>query len=36
MRWRLWESYEQLGLEELKADALAVLRANYPNINLID
>lgn len=30
------ESYEQLGLEELKADALAVLQANYPNNNLIN
>lgn len=30
------ESYEQLGLTELRNDALAVLRANYPNNDLVD
>lgn len=30
------ESYEQLDLEELRDDALAVLRANYPNNSLVD
>lgn len=30
------ESYEQLGLDELRQDALTVLKANYPNNRLID
>ncbi|MGM0526471.1 MAG: outer membrane protein assembly factor BamD [Pseudomonadota bacterium] len=30
------ESYEQLDLDELREDALAVLRASYPNNSLID
>lgn len=30
------ESYEQLGLTQLRDDALAVLRANYPNNDLVD
>lgn len=30
------ESYDQLGLDELREDALAVLRANYPNNDAIN
>ncbi|RUO75476.1 outer membrane protein assembly factor BamD [Idiomarina seosinensis] len=30
------ESYDQLDLNELRDDALAVLRANYPNNSLVD